>query len=67
MGGADFVRDMGGGFADQLQIAQGGVIGQAAGRKTGLVEPIGVGQHLPGKIDHVVDVETPFALAGIRH
>jgi hypothetical protein len=30
MGGADFIRDMGGGFADQLQVAQGGVVGQSA-------------------------------------
>ena len=43
MGGADFIGDMGGGFADQLQIAQGGVVGHAAGYVTGLIEAVGVG------------------------
>jgi hypothetical protein len=33
MGGANFVRDMGGGFAEQLQIAQGGVVGAYSGER----------------------------------
>lgn len=67
MGGADVVRDMGGGFADQLQVAQGGDLGKAAGHETSLVETVGIGEHLPDEVDHVIKIEAPFALAGIRH
>lgn len=51
----------------QLQVAQGCVVCQAVGHETGLVESVGVGEHLSGEVDHVVKVEAPFALAGIRH
>jgi len=60
VGGADFVRDMGSGFADQLQVTQGSVIGQPIRHETSLVESVGVDKHLAGKVDHVVKVETPF-------
>ncbi|CAE6495685.1 conserved hypothetical protein [Nitrosomonas nitrosa] len=67
MGSTDVVRDVGCGFANQLQIAQGGIIGESARHETSLVESVGVGQHLSGEVDHIVEIETPFTLAGIRH
>lgn len=39
----NMVRDFGGGFADQFQIAQGGVIDQFVRYETGLIEPAGLG------------------------
>lgn len=66
-GGADVIRDMSGGFTDLFQVAQTGVVGKPAGYETGLIEAVRLGGHLSGKVDHVVEVEAPFALAGIRH
>jgi len=67
MGGANVIWDMGGGFADQFKVAQRGVVIQSARHETGLVESVGVGEYLSGKVDHVIKVEAPCALASIRH
>jgi hypothetical protein len=36
---------------------------QPACHETGLVDAVGVGEHLPGKIDHVLKIEAPFTRA----
>ncbi len=44
-----FVRYMGGGFTDKLQVAQRRVIGEAARNETGLVQPSVYVSTLPAK------------------
>lgn len=65
-GDTNFIGNVGRGLADQLQIAQGGVVDQPAGHETGLIEPIGVGEHLPGEEKPIVEIEAPCALTGVR-
>ncbi|BBE11134.1 hypothetical protein HH1059_19620 [Halorhodospira halochloris] len=45
----NLIRNMGGGFADQLQIAQGGIVSETTGHEIRLVEALGVGKHLTGE------------------
>src|SRR4051794_20457545 len=56
-------------LANQLQVAQGSIIGEAVSYKSGLIEPFRIEMNLPCEGDHVVQVDAPFArsLAGVRH
>jgi hypothetical protein len=67
MGGADGIRDMSSGLAYQFEIAQCGIIGDFTRYGTCLVESFSIGEHLSCEIDHIIDVETPFAPIRIRH
>ena len=58
--GADCVRDISRGFADQLQIAQRCVVGQSAFRKCLLIHAMCVRNDALGKPCHVPDVEAPL-------
>jgi hypothetical protein len=53
---------MRGGLAEQFQVAHGRVIVKTFGNKRLLVESFGIGEHLLGEINHVVDVKAPLAL-----
>lgn len=61
------IRDVSRSLADQLQVAQGGIIMQFAGNEPRLVETIGIGDDLLGKTDHVVQVKQPGARGGLRY
>ena len=61
------VWDMGRRLADQLQVAQGGIVVKAAGNETRLIKAVGIGDDFLGKADHVVKIKPPFTLCRIRH
>lgn len=56
-----------GGSADQLQVAQCGVMGESVRHETSLIKSYGVSEHLSSEIYPVVEIETSFKLAGIIH
>ena len=60
-------RHMTRGLADKFKIAYRRVVDQAVGDKTLLVKSAGVIGNFLGKVNHVVNVETPFARTGFRH
>ena len=69
IGGPHRLRDMGRGLADQFQVTQGGIVGQAIVQEPVLVQAVGVGHDLLGKSDHVIQIKEPFAwtFSGLRH
>ncbi len=67
--GAHALGNSGSGLADKLQVAQGRIIGEPVRDETLLVQVCSIGEYLARKVEHIADVETPFALArfGLRH
>lgn len=60
-------RNMTGGFANQFQITQSGVVGQSTVYESCLVKAFSVSESLLGKGDHVIQIEAPLTPASFRH
>lgn len=61
------VRDMRSRLADQLHVANRGVVVQRTGDETCLVESVGLRDDLLSANDHVVHVKPPCPLHCLRH
>ena len=56
----DRARYAGSRFADQFQIAQGGIVGERVGDERGLIHFGGIGSDLFTEFDHIGHVEVPL-------
>ena len=58
----------GGCFLDELEVAQGRIVGDRASLETRLVQALGVLEHPVDETEHVIDVEPPLTSRGrFRH
>ena len=64
IGLAHFVRDVGGSFADQFQVAHSRIVVEAAGDELNLVHSLDISDYFLGKADHVIQIEAPSRTTG---